>query len=801
MRSFTDSIAFIDEEAERLKTALLYRNSGIAQLVNVVTGGVLASINASLGTPVIWAVSWWLVIFAVAGGRFVLARKFQRNAPSAFQAPAWRRHYITGTALTAAAWGIGAFVFMWNSPDAAKLFTGMVLSGMVAGALPLLAPVPQAFRIFALGVTLPMTSALFLQANSGLHWAFGGLALVFVVAMLGGARYLHETLDEATRLGLANTRIEQHLQQAKGIAKSALSDRLEAVSTLEVSEERYRQTLQNLPTGIVRFNRNLIVTYANTRWAQILQAPVEKVLGYDLKQLPDAKVLAVLRQALNGKPGSYEGQYQASPRRPAIWIGLTCIPEQAGYGDQGDCIVVIDDISERKQAEGEIQRLAFTDSLTDLPNRRLLNDRMKQALAACARTTHRGALILIDLDQFKTLNDTQGHAMGDLLLRQVATRLVTCVRDGDTVARLGGDEFIVMLEDLDSTLDDAAMQAQIVGEKIISVLSRSYELAGHVHHSTPSLGVTLFDGQNSSIDELLKQVDLAMYQAKAGGRNTMRFFNHEMQTVMLARIALEADIRKGLVRGEFVLHYQAQVDAENQVIGAEALLRWDHPENGIVTPAGFIGLAEDTGLIRPLGLWVLAQACRQLANWASHPALSHLSLAVNVSAHQFNEETFVDQLQDVITQTGADPSKLKLELTESLLVSNVDEVAAKMFKLKSKGVCFSLDDFGTGYSSLSYLKRLPLDQLKIDQSFVRDILVDPNDAAIAKMVLALAKSMGLAVIAEGVETQAQREYLHRIGCRSYQGYLYGHPMAIADFELAALHNWETVTASQGLLPI
>jgi EAL domain-containing protein (putative c-di-GMP-specific phosphodiesterase class I) len=243
------------------------------------------------------------------------------------------------------------------------------------------------------------------------------------------------------------------------------------------------------------------------------------------------------------------------------------------------------------------------------------------------------------------------------------------------------------------------------------------------------------------------------------------------------------------------------VDSDNHVIGAEALLRWDHPENGIVAPAGFIGLAEDTGLIRPLGLWALEQGCRQLANWASHPALSHLSLAVNVSAHQFNEETFVEQLQDVITQTGADPSKLKLELTESLLVSNVDEVAAKMFKLKSKGVGFSLDDFGTGYSSLSYLKRLPLDQLKIDQSFVRDILVDPNDAAIAKMVLALAKSMGLAVIAEGVETQAQREYLHRIGCRSYQGYLYGHPMAIADFELAALHNWETVTAPQGLLPI
>jgi diguanylate cyclase (GGDEF)-like protein len=410
-------------------------------------------------------------------------------------------------------------------------------------------------------------------------------------------------------------------------------------------------------------------------------------------------------------------------------------------------------------------------------------------------------LILIDLDHFKTLNDTQGHAVGDLLLRQVATRLVTCVRDGDTVARLGGDEFVIMLKDLDTKLDDAATQAQVVGEKVINVLSRPYELAGHVYHSTPSLGITLFDGQKNSIDDLLKQADLAMYQAKAGGRSTMRFFSSEMQTVMLHRIALEADIRKGLVRREFALYFQPQVDVDSHVVGAEALLRWNHPLDGVVTPSGFIGLAEDTGLIRPLGLWVLEEGCHQLERWANDSARSHLTLAINVSAHQFNDARFVDQLLDVLARTGANPNRLKLELTESMLVSNVDEVAAKMFALKARGVGFSLDDFGTGYSSLSYLKRLPLDQLKIDQGFVRDILVDPNDAAIAKMVLALAKSMGLAVIAEGVETQAQREYLYRIGCRAYQGYLYGHPMTIADFELSTASNLAAVEASQALLPI
>ena len=792
MKSFTDSIAFIDEEAERLKTALLYRNSSMAQVVNVVASAALAYINVNLDAPVFWAVCWWLSMVSVSAARLMLARQFVRNSPSAFQAPAWRRRFIIVTGLMTTVWAVGAVLFVWNASDTARLFTGLVLSGMVAGALPLLAPVPLAFRLFAVGITVPMALALFLQAQSGLHWAFGGLILVFMASMLVGANYLHETLDEATRLGLANARIEQHLQQAKGIAKSALSDRMEAESILEVSEERHRLTLENLPAGIIRFNRDLTVIYANTRLMQILQTPMERIIGYDLNKLSDANILAIFRQAIAGKRGSYEGEYLASADRPPVWVGLTCIPAEAGQGDRGDCIAVIDDISERKQAEGEIQRLAFTDSLTELPNRRLLNDRMRQALAACSRTNDHGALILIDLDHFKTLNDTQGHAVGDLLLRQVATRLVTCVRDGDTVARLGGDEFVIMLKDLDTKLDDAATQAQVVGEKVINVLSRPYELAGHVYHSTPSLGITLFDGQKNSIDDLLKQADLAMYQAKAGGRSTMRFFSSEMQTVMLHRIALEADIRKGLVRREFALYFQPQVDVDSHVVGAEALLRWNHPLDGVVTPSGFIGLAEDTGLIRPLGLWVLEEGCHQLERWANDSARSHLTLAINVSAHQFNDARFVDQLLDVLARTGANPNRLKLELTESMLVSNVDEVAAKMFALKARGVGFSLDDFGTGYSSLSYLKRLPLDQLKIDQGFVRDILVDPNDAAIAKMVLALAKSMGLAVIAEGVETQAQREYLYRIGCRAYQGYLYGHPMTIADFELSTASNLAAV---------
>ena len=440
------------------------------------------------------------------------------------------------------------------------------------------------------------------------------------------------------------------------------------------------------------------------------------------------------------------------------------------------------DVSARLAAEKEINTLAFYDPLTHLPNRRLVHDRLRQALASGRRSGNHGALLFIDLDNFKTLNDTLGHDVGDLLLQQVAQRVMTCVREGDTVARLGGDEFLVMLEHLDEGLQDAAAQATCVGEKILAALNQHYQLASYPHHSTPSIGITLFSDGAESIDDLLKQADLAMYQAKEAGRNAMRFFDPQMQAAVTQRAALESDLRYALLKDQFVLHYQPQVVGHERLTGVEALLRWQHPERGIVSPAEFIPLAEDTGLIIPLGRWVLQTACRQLAQWAELPHARHLMVAVNVSPRQFRATNFVDEVLSIVAECGCNPSRLKLELTESLLVDDVEDVIAKMTDLKAKGVGFSLDDFGTGFSSLSYLKRLPLDQLKIDQGFVRDILTDANDAAIAKMVIALAESMGLSVIAEGVEIEAQRDFLARIGCYSYQGYLIARPMPLDQFE-------------------
>ena len=453
-------------------------------------------------------------------------------------------------------------------------------------------------------------------------------------------------------------------------------------------------------------------------------------------------------------------------------------------GDNGELLGTVGfarDITERKTTDEEIKRLAFYDSLTHLPNRRLLHDRLKHALASSTRSGKPVAVLFIDLDNFKTLNDTLGHHVGDLLLQQVADRLSACVREGDTVARLGGDEFVVVLEDLSNALYEAATHAENVGEKILASLNQPYDLAGHPCASTPSIGIALFADPETTIDELMKRADVAMYQAKDAGRNTLRFFDPEMQAAVAARVALEADLREGLELAQLLLHYQVQVDGTGRVTGAEALVRWQHPKRGLVSPAEFIPLAEETGLILPLGDWVLATACHQLVAWARQPETAHLTLAVNVSARQFRRKDFVRQVRTILEGSGAKPQQLKLELTESLLLEDVEDIIAKMNALKGLGVSFSLDDFGTGYSSLAYLKRLPLDQLKIDQSFVRDILTDPNDAAIARTIVALAESLGLAVIAEGVETKAQREFLASAGCHACQGYLFGRPLPAEAF--------------------
>ena len=481
--------------------------------------------------------------------------------------------------------------------------------------------------------------------------------------------------------------------------------------------------------------------------------------------------------------GKWQGEFQDQRKNGDTYpksLTITAVKDNDGVVTH--YIITHSDISERKKAEETIEELAFFDALTHLPNRRLLIDRLNQAITAGKRNGTFGALLFIDLDNFKTLNDTLGHDYGDLLLQQVTQRLVACIRADDTLARVGGDEFVVVLGGLSHTLQEAATQTEVVAEKILAALNHTYQLGDSDQRSSASIGATLFGEQETSIDDLLRQADLAMYKSKNSGRNTLCFFDPVMQTVVMERADLENDLRRALAENQFILYYQPQIFGNGHITGAEVLVRWQHPERGMVSPAAFIPLAEETGLILPLGHWVLETACIQLAQWASQPEMAQLAIAVNVSAQQFRHPDFVDQVLVLLEKSGANPQRLKLELTESMLIENVEEIIEKMLSLQSMGVSFSLDDFGTGYSSLSYLKRLPLEQLKIDQSFVRDVLIDPNDAAIAKTIVALAQSLGLQVIAEGVETEAQRDFLSSVGCHAYQGYYFSRPLPVERFE-------------------
>ena len=462
-------------------------------------------------------------------------------------------------------------------------------------------------------------------------------------------------------------------------------------------------------------------------------------------------------------------------------IGTAARDDDAGR-ERGAMRGILLDISQRKEAESEIQHLAFYDPLTGLPNRRLWLDRLHKLVDASPHSVEHGAVVFIDLDNFKTLNDTHGHDMGDLLLKEAAFRLQSAVRKNDLVARLGGDEFVVLLKGGREPLEAFRRNAEMVAEKIRAAMDQPYRLRGNEHHSTASIGIYVFDTAVDSVSDMLKRADLAMYQSKAAGRNAICFFVPEMQDSLSRRSVLEASLRTALRRQQFVLHYQPQVSGEGRLLGFETLLRWQHPELGLLPPGEFIQLAEETGLIVPIGMWAIDAACRQLASWAGDAAHADLTLSVNVSVRQFRHEQFVDHVLEVVRRHHVNPRRLTLELTESLLVDNVDEVILKMKTLKAAGISFSLDDFGTGYSSLSYLRRLPFDEIKIDHSFFRNVLTIEADAAIVRTIVVLAQSLRLRLIAEGVEDERQRDFLASHGCHAYQGYLFGTPVDVADMQ-------------------
>jgi diguanylate cyclase (GGDEF)-like protein len=548
------------------------------------------------------------------------------------------------------------------------------------------------------------------------------------------------------------------------------------------------QALESMVSGFVLLDQRHRVVHWNRRFAEIFpwmagvmapQLPFRTVLEITVRHhLPLASEAAqqqwVEQRLAYQRTGSGVHE-QATPDGRHIQILERPTPE-------GGLVITYHDVTDLRRATAEIENLAFYDPLTGLPNRRLLLDRLGQAAVLAQRSGQLGALLFLDLDQFKALNDTLGHEVGDELLIQVAQRLRACVRVADTVARLGGDEFVVMLNDLSTRTDEAAQLSQRIGEKILASLAEPYQLQGHEHQSHCSIGATVFGGTLQMATELLKQADIAMYQVKARRGNGLCFFDPRMQVAINDRAQLETDLHEALAHRQFALHYQPQFTLEGCIVGAEVLLRWQHPQRGMVPPGQFIAVAEESDLILHIGAWVLRTACAQMAAWQDEPQCSHLQVSVNVSARQFRHPDFVRQVTDILQETGAKAHLLTLELTESLVLDNVDDAIEKMHQLRTKGVRFSVDDFGTGYSSLAYLTRLPLHQLKIDQSFVRNLGTRDTDDVIVLTIIGMGRSLDLEVIAEGVETPGQKDFLARHGCDLYQGYLLGRPMPLDAFD-------------------
>lgn len=613
------------------------------------------------------------------------------------------------------------------------------------------------------------------------------MALSFAVSISAASEFFFTMLgiqdkDAANLLGHLY-KLAAYLYLFHATFNEALKRPLER---LEIQHLREKMILSVSPDGILWIDENACILMVNPAMHKLTGYSEEEMLGQNLSMFLPIHLRVHHAESMRS--------YFLAPQSRAMGIlnlVLLCrdgqlLPVDISLGywnDEGvvHAIAYIRDLTERKKFEDSLRHQATHDELTGLPNRTLLLDRLEQNMTMGERSGHYSALLLIDLDNFKSLNDTLGHDAGDLLIKQVADRLSLCLHEGDTVARLGGDEFVVILSSLSKNEIEAYAGTQIAVERILTTLNQEYQFGDRIHCSTASIGATLFRGHFISIETLIKQTDIAMYRAKESGRNSVRFFDPTMETSLMERVSIEKDLRDAIPMGQFTLHYQAQIE-NNQITGAEVLLRWNHPIRGAVAPMDFIPLAEESGLIFSLGKWVLEAACAQLSAWNSHPDFCKLTLAVNVSSRQFKQVEFVEQIFHILQKSGANPHRLKLELTESLLVKDADDVISKMLELRTVGIKFALDDFGTGYSSLSYLKRLPFDQLKIDQSFVQDVLSDPNDAAIIKTIIALANGLNLSVIAEGVETEDQVTALLNDGCHTYQGYFFSKPLHLQDFE-------------------
>jgi diguanylate cyclase (GGDEF)-like protein/PAS domain S-box-containing protein len=753
--------------AQSLQLQQLLSACNSSLLASALLAGILAYMQREViaaGVVLAWISLLGLVTFI----RLIMVAAYRRSPVEDFSVARARiARFRLGVLAAGAVWGSSGFLLFPDNDPLHQMFLVFMLAGLTAGGVVSYSADLVSAAGFSVLAIMPAAISLF-AAGDSLSMAMGMAAILYLGFMIMVIRNTNSSITENIMLRLKVVAHEE---------------------TLKASEASLResQSIADLGSYTLDFGGGIWESSdVLDKLFGIDRTYIRNVEGWEALIHPDdrTEISRYFRNEVFSQGRNFDREYRIIRHNDNAerWMHGLGKLEFNAQGAPAKMRGTVQDITESKLVEAEMRKLAFYDSLTHLPNRLLLMDRLQHSLASSARTAKQGALLFLDLDNFKTLNDTLGHEIGDLLLQQVAQRLVSSVRDGDTVARLGGDEFVVVLENLSEHALAAAEQAESIGEKILSKLSMPYRLAVHDYQNSASIGATLFNGQQTTMEELMKQADIAMYQAKKTGRNALRFFDPQMQASVNQHAALENELRKAVDLQQFELYYQIQVDNELKPLGAEALIRWKHPEQGLVPPLQFITLAEETGLILPMGTWVLETACAQLKAWQQDALTRDLVLSVNVSAKQLRQAEFISQVKAQVRHHGINPMRLKLELTEGMLLEDIEDTIKTMNILSEIGIQFSLDDFGTGYSSLQYLKRLPLDQLKIDQSFVRDIVTDSSDKAIVKTIIAIAHSLNLDVIAEGVETEAQHRFLFNEGCAHFQGYRFGKPLPLKQFE-------------------
>lgn len=768
-----------NSEKEKVRSeqiTIAYRQS-YASVYPLLFGAIVVTYLFYNAFSPLFTFGWFLAVIVTLIWRVWLL-KLHKRSPNRYDNKGWEKHFYLMMFTSASIWGGVAF-FVFQTPNSLhQFFLIFLITGIASVASGTLASLLGMSLIFLLLLLAPLFVVMLLKNGFEYHMMAALIATYFLLLM-SAAKRIHNNI--------MNALISKILHQ-------------KATEALKLSEERFETIFKDAPAGIYYYDKNLIVIESNNEMLDILQISREKMIGLDLKLLPDKSLDAAMRAAVAGENGFYEGPYTSMIKGLHLWVNLRTSPIYNTHREIIGGVAIVTDITERIIAEEKIKHQAYFDALTNIPNRVLLKDRIEQALAHYRR--HHGllAVMFLDLDHFKSVNDSLGHHIGDALLVETAHRLNAICREGDTVARLGGDEFVVLLVELGSDPHAAVKRAEMVAEKIHNALSYPFE----VNHTEPiltssSIGIAIVNSDDQNADDLLKFADTAMYQAKKEGRNTTRFYHEQMDHWIKKRLFVENALRHAIKNKELELYYQPVIEiATKKIVGAEALLRWNHPEMGLVMPDEMIEIAEESGLIVSIGEWVLREACSQFVQWRlNHIGVAPIDrIAVNVSAVQFRQNDFVDKVIQIVAESGIVPSMLELELTESVIVDKIDVVIEKMKRLRKAGIGISMDDFGTGYSSLAYLKRLPFTTLKIDRSFVRDITIDEDDAALVETILSMASIFKLDVIAEGVETIEQFEFLSSHGCQYFQGYLCSKPVQVNMFEELLHHDVQTCSSRE-----